>query len=270
MTITVLTSASGSPGVTTTALGLTLHWPDSCLLVDADHQQAILTGYLRGEVITPNGLLRLIDAARISPDLRDAISRQWIELPGDDPAGLRRRLLPGLMSAQTSDALFKTWPAISNTLRAMSDAGIDSVVDVGRMDWRGVHPALLEAATHVLLMSGPTLRAAGAATWAAQRLREQARDTGNAGKLGVILVRPPAFTLDALTNNGREERGWSDSEFVKWFELPIRGQVLRDPVNARVLSDGAPEGPKFARSAYVTSLGHLAQKLHRPLEGALR
>lgn len=270
MTIAILTSASGSPGVTTTALGLTLHWPDSCLLVDADHQQAVLLGYLKGEVVTPNGLLRLIDAARISPDLLDGISRQWIELPGDDPAGLRRRLLPGLVSAQTSDALFKTWPAISNTLRDLSDTGIDSIVDVGRLDWRGVHPALLEVATHVLLVTAPTLRAAGAATWAAQRLREQAGNTGNAGKLGVVLVRPPVLTPAALTNTGREARGWSDREFAGWFEIPVRGHVLHDPANARVLSDGAPEGPKFAKSGYAASLSHLAQQLHRPLEGAPR
>lgn len=262
MTITVLTSAAGSPGVTTTALGLTLHWPDSCLLVDADHQQAVLTGYLKGTVVTTNGLLRLIDAARISPDLREAIARQWIELPGDDPDGLRRRLLPGLVSAQTSDALFKTWPAISHTLRALSDTGIDTVVDVGRMDWRGVHPALLDAATHVLLMTNPTLRAAGAAKWAAQRLREQASDSGNAAKLGIVLVRPPMLTPEALTSTGREERGWNNSEFAEWFETPVRGQVLRDPANARVLSDGAPQGPKFAKSAYTASLSQLAQKLH--------
>ena len=262
MTITVLTSAAGSPGVTTTALGLTLHWPDSCLLVDADYQQAILTGYLRAQVVTSNGLLRLIDAARISPDLREAITRQWIELPGDDPDGLRRRLLPGLMSAQTSDAVFKTWPAISSTLRDLSDTGIDTVVDVGRMDWRGIHPALLEAATHVLLMTAPTLRAAGSAKWAAQRLREQASGTGDAGKLGIVLVRPPVLSAEALTNAGREERGWSDREFAGWFEMPVRGQVLRDAANARVLSDGALPGPKFAKSAYTASLSQLAQKLH--------
>ena len=44
MTITVLTSASGSPGVTTTALGLTLQWPDSCLLVDGDYQRYAVAG----------------------------------------------------------------------------------------------------------------------------------------------------------------------------------------------------------------------------------
>ena len=38
MSLIVLTSASGSPGVTTTALGLALGWPRPALLVDADPQ----------------------------------------------------------------------------------------------------------------------------------------------------------------------------------------------------------------------------------------
>ena len=36
MALIVLTSASGSPGVTTTALGLALTWPRPVLLVEAD------------------------------------------------------------------------------------------------------------------------------------------------------------------------------------------------------------------------------------------
>ena len=36
MAVIALTSASGSPGVTTTALGLALLWPRPVLLVEAD------------------------------------------------------------------------------------------------------------------------------------------------------------------------------------------------------------------------------------------
>ena len=36
MAVYALTSAAGSPGVTTTALGLALEWPNQVLLVDAD------------------------------------------------------------------------------------------------------------------------------------------------------------------------------------------------------------------------------------------
>lgn len=58
--LTVLTSAAGSPGVSTLAMGLTHSWPRSVLLVDADHQQAFLTGHLTGEYPTDRSLLRVI------------------------------------------------------------------------------------------------------------------------------------------------------------------------------------------------------------------
>jgi hypothetical protein len=100
MTITVLTSASGSPGVTTTALGLTLTWPESCMLIDGDYQQAVLTGYLQGHYVTTNGMVHVINAARISPDVEEAVWRQAIPLPDDDENGRRRLLLNGLSTGQ--------------------------------------------------------------------------------------------------------------------------------------------------------------------------
>ena len=50
MALIVLTSASGSPGVTTSAVGLALTWPRPALLVEADPTggSSVLAGYLRG------------------------------------------------------------------------------------------------------------------------------------------------------------------------------------------------------------------------------
>ena len=49
MALIVLTSAAGSPGVTTTAVGLALTWPRPVLLVEADPTggSAVLAGYFR-------------------------------------------------------------------------------------------------------------------------------------------------------------------------------------------------------------------------------
>ena len=260
MTVTVLTSASGSPGVTTTALGLTLRWPDSCLLVDGDHQQAVLTGYLQGRYVTSNGMVHVLNAARISPDVEEAVWRQSIPLPDDEEDGRRRLLLPGLGTGQASDALYQSWPAVAAALRQLGDAGVDTVVDYGRMTWRGVHPALIDVATHVLLMTRPTMRSAGAAFWAAQRLVEQAHDLGATPKMG-LLLRRPTLAAAALTGPGREEHGYSDGELEQFLPLPVRGSVVHDPGNARLLSDGGQRGPKFDKTAYATSLSHLAQHL---------
>jgi hypothetical protein len=261
MTITVLTSASGSPGVTTTALGLTLQWPGSCMLVDGDYQQAVLTGYLQGRYVTSNGMIHVINAARISPDVEEAVWRQSFPLPDDEEEdGLRRLLLPGLSTGQAGNALYQSWPAVAAALRELGDAEVDAVVDYGRMTWQGVHPALIDVATHVLLMTRPTMRSAGAAFWAAQRLVEQAHDVGATPKMG-LLLRRPTLAAAALTGHGREEHGYSDREIEQFLPLPVRGSVVYDPASARLLSDGGERGPKFAKTAYATSLTHLAQHL---------
>lgn len=260
MTITVLTSASGSPGVTTTALGLTLQWPATCLLVDGDYQQAVLTGYLQGRYVTSNGMVHVINAARINPNVEEAVWRQSIPLPDDEEDGRRRLLLPGLSTGQAGNALHQSWPAIAAALRKLGDAGVDVVVDYGRMTWQGVHPALIEVATHVLLMTRPTMRSAGGAFWATQRLAEQGHDLGATPRMG-LLIRRPTLSAAALTGPGREEHGYSDGEIEQFLPLPVRGSIVHDPANARFLSDGGDRGPKFAKTAYATSLTHLAQHL---------
>ncbi|WP_431472937.1 ParA family protein [Ornithinimicrobium sp. W1665] len=55
MAVITLTSASGSPGVTTTALGWALSRGRPTVLVDADPTggASMLAGYLRGQMVPP-------------------------------------------------------------------------------------------------------------------------------------------------------------------------------------------------------------------------
>ena len=57
MALIVLASASGAPGVSTTALGLTLNWHRSVLLVDADPtgSSAVFAGYFQEARNPPAG-----------------------------------------------------------------------------------------------------------------------------------------------------------------------------------------------------------------------
>ena len=265
MTITVLTSASGSPGVTTTALGLTLQWPESCLLVDADYQRAILTGHLEGKRLTPNGLLNVINAARMDSGVREAVWRQSIPLPEDNPDGRRRLLLPGLTSPHTATALTESWQAIARALLDVDRTGIDIVVDLGRLTSpAGIHPALLEAASHVLLMTTPTLRAIGASHWAAQRLADEAVEYATSARVGVLLVRRPLISPSARKRGDPTPRGFDNHEIEEFLPLKVLGTITHDPVNASLLSDGGDRGAKFTSSGYASSLLDLAQVLARP------
>ena len=75
MSVIVLTGGPGSPGVTTTSLGLTLCWPGDVMLSDCDRDpaQAIPAGYLRGLDLGGRGLAVLArlhrEARGIGPEL---------------------------------------------------------------------------------------------------------------------------------------------------------------------------------------------------------
>ena len=262
MTITVLTSASGSPGVTTTAVGLTVHWPGSCLLVDTDYQRAVLTGYLGGNHLTQNGLVHVINAARISSTAREAVWQQSIALPDDDPDGDRRLLLPGLDSPNTAKALAGSWKPVAAALHSLDATGTDVIVDLGRLTAAGIPVELLDVATHVLLMVQPTLRSVGASHWAAHRLVDQTAQRGASARVGLLIVRRGLLTTaPLLTRADPTPRGFDNVEIEAFLPLKVRGTIAHDPVQAALLSDGGPRRPKFARSSYATSLVGVARDL---------
>ena len=66
MAVIVLGSAAGSPGVTTSALGLALTWPRPVLLIEADPTggSAMLAGFFRGTTAHTAGLIDLAWAQR--------------------------------------------------------------------------------------------------------------------------------------------------------------------------------------------------------------
>ena len=85
MAILLLTSTSGSPGVTTLAVGLALTWPRPILLADCDPgaHQAILAGYLGGRSAAGKGLLRVAEAHRDRRPLREAVLDQTLPLSAE-------------------------------------------------------------------------------------------------------------------------------------------------------------------------------------------
>ena len=66
MAVIALASAAGSPGVTTSALGLALTWPRPVLLIEADPTggSAMLAGFFRGTTAHTAGLIDLAWAHR--------------------------------------------------------------------------------------------------------------------------------------------------------------------------------------------------------------
>ena len=74
MALITLCSIKGAPGVTTTALAMTMTWPRPALLVEADSSggSAIMAGLLRGQVSQERSLLSLTMAAAHSVLVRSS------------------------------------------------------------------------------------------------------------------------------------------------------------------------------------------------------
>ena len=110
MAVIALTSASGSPGVTTTAVALAFLWPRPVVLVEADPTggSAILAGYFRGTRGYDVGIVELALSA-LSPS--DAL-REAIGLIPDTHVSL----LAGTRSRTQAAALRDVWTPLAETL----------------------------------------------------------------------------------------------------------------------------------------------------------
>ena len=105
MSLIVLASASGSPGVTTAGLGLALGWPRPALLVEADPTggSAVAAGYLRGSVVPPEAMIELALAQHVD-EILETLPRVSMELPGS-----AARWVPGTRSHEQARSLVPLW-----------------------------------------------------------------------------------------------------------------------------------------------------------------
>lgn len=222
MSVIVLTSACGSPGVTTTALGMALTWHRPCLLVDADPTggSAIAAGYLRGSVTPPESMIELALAHQEGMDLVETLGQLSVQLPGS-----QMRFVPGTRSHEQARSLLGLWEPLGAALRALEETGQDVLVDAGRLGLFGSPEPLLDAADMTLLVTRTDLVAlSGARSWA-ESLRERFERAGASTSLGVLLVG--------------EGAPFRAREVSRVLSLPVVAQVAWDAEHAAVLSHGA-------------------------------
>ena len=252
MALLILTSASGSPGVTTLGVGLALTWPRSVLLADCDPgaHQSVLAGYLAGRSAGGKGLLRVAEAHRDRRPLREVVLDQCEPLADDD--GYRRLFLPGFTKPGSAYHFGGVWTDLAETFNRLSDVGYDVIVDAGRLGSAGLPTALVEHAAQTCLVLRSNLRAVMAARVHLATLRDHPRLSETGGGLGLIIVG--------------ESEPYSRSEITKALGVSTLGVVANDQRAAAHLSDGKPRPRKFNRSALITSLADLAAMLSARLE----
>jgi hypothetical protein len=252
MALTVLLSAGGAPGVTTTALALTLAWPRKVVLAECDRSGgAVLAGLWGGSVSAgQRGLLYLAldaqqnTAGEVGADLWKHV------LPLDDDAG--RYVLPGVTDPVQSRQLVPAWPALTAALTA---ADGDVIADTGRFDCDDELSPLLAAATNIVMVIEPVIRQIVAAR---PRLAHLTRYQAPAG---LVTVGHGPFGSDG------------PRQVADTLGTPLLYEFPDDKTAARVLSCGAAPRRDWTRSPLMrvasAAARILAEPLTEPAEAAL-
>lgn len=250
MALIVLASASGSPGVSTTTLGLTLNWHRPVLLVDADPtgSSSVFAGYFHGTRQPSGGLINLALSLR-EGDLADALPRETLLLDAEAPAERSAWFLPGIRAHKQALSLLPLWEPLTEQLRALERNGQDVIVDAGRLGLAGCPLPLIAAADLTLLVTRSSLPAlAGATSWA-KTLRGQFAAVGGASRLGVLLVdearRWPSGPI------GARVRPYPARHVAKALQLPVIASVDFEPEVAEVYSHGARAPRKVEASGLL-------------------
>lgn len=230
MAIVCLTSASGSPGVTTTAVGMAFSWPRPLLLVEADPTggSGVLAGFLRGTTPYDAGLIELALSPLGTADaLRDVVR----------PLSPNVSFVAGIRSHAQATALRDIWEPLAAALRDLDDNGLDVIVDAGRLGLIGSPTPLLDAADAALLITKATLPSISAARSWAETVRNPASGWRHPGLL--------------LVGEGQPYRA---SEVAKVLGMTVVADLPEDPAAAAVYHRGAAPPKHFETGPYVRAL----------------
>lgn len=243
MPVIAIGSAKGSPGVTTTALGLALLHEGPVLLVEADPAggSSILAGYLRGTVAHDRSLLDVALGHELGEPVADTVARACVPLPG---AVGDARLLPAVQRSQNAASLPGVWSVLAEHLRSLSSDGVSVIVDLGRFGAEHGGDPLARSADLLVLALRPTLVHVAAARSRLPLLRNDLDRNGLGQERIRNLVIGPGHT-------------YSTREVTSALDIPDLPPVALDARAAAVLSDGA--APGRGRSALTGSLQALQQ-----------
>ncbi|WP_331747721.1 hypothetical protein OG365_41205 (plasmid) [Streptomyces sp. NBC_00853] len=252
MTVTALVSAK-SCGVTTSALAMTLSSTRPSLLAECDPAGGtIRAGLFQAQITAGTGLYHLAVAERAG---EDALAQAFAShLVGLDESG-HRQVLPGLTDPAQAPALARTWPALAQVMRVLSDeGGYDVVIDAGRLALESghLHPTLtpaplLHGADLVLLVVRANDQSLTLARHMTEPLRNELTDRGTGpNALGVLLI---------------EDGPRRAHEVSEALGLPVMAALPWEPDTAAYLAGTAAAPRKLKKSALLnsarTALGHL-------------
>ncbi|UFN45213.1 P-loop NTPase family protein [Nocardioides okcheonensis] len=267
MALVVVFSAGGSPGASTTALGLAFAWHRPVLLVDADPSgaSAVFAGYLRGTQAPGGGLIRLALAQR-DGELAAVLPHETLVLdppPHHHPLGTSATaatgaavgsvwFLAGIRDHRQAPSVVALWEPLVEQLRAMNDQGQDVIVDAGRLGLAGSPRELILGADLALLVTRTSLPALAAVRSYADTLREDFAALGGGHRTGILAVderRRWPIQVDGIP----PVRPYMPRQIEKALKLPVVSTLPWAPDAAAVYSHGARPPRKFAGSTLLAS-----------------
>lgn len=216
MSLYALVSPGGSAGCTTTALALTLTWPQPVILAECDPAGGdILAGLFAGHLPAPRGLLGVaFEAGRGVEAMSAEAAAQLAALDGSGS----RMFLAGLSDPRQAPGMAPAWPAIA---RMLSGQSCDVIADCGRLDAGDGQPSeVLAEARLVAMVLRSSLRQLAAAR---PRIEMLAQLLGGPERMGLLLVG---------------DKSHSYGEISRTLGLPVLAGIPLDARTAAVLSDG--------------------------------
>ncbi|NMR21141.1 hypothetical protein [Cellulomonas fimi] len=244
MSMLVFCSATGAPGVTTTALAVAwalplVHSGRRSLVLDADVAgSAILPGFLRAGVGADGGILAAAtDRTGVSGG---TLLERAVAL---DETGARW-VLTGITDPTQGRTVRDFATTLAEGARALREPGVDVVVDVGRLGHRYEPTALLEHADVVAVVfrsTLPSITGARAALGSLRTLRGPA-----AGTLGLMVGAAGPYGAREIAQ-----------------ELQLSGVLTlpEDRWAAGILTAGGGTGRRFENSALLRGARALATDL---------
>ncbi len=229
MAVYALTSAGGSPGVTTAALALALTWPRPVVVAECDPSGGdIVAGLYAGHLRAPRGLLGVaFEAGRGPAAIAAELRSQLVAL---DDSG-KRQFLAGIGDPRQALGLSPVWPGIAIGLASL---GTDVLADCGRFDSGASQPTsvLAESAAVVLVMR-PTLRQVARAR---PRVEMLSQVLGGRDRLGLLLIG---------------DGGLRAAEIARSLDVRLAGSLPEDVKTAKVLSDGDGRRTRLDRTDLI-------------------
>lgn len=249
MSIFALTSISGSPGVTTTAIAWATLSKRPTLLVEADPTggSPIVAGVWAGQQPHTTSVLELANRERAW--FVEYLHERTLPLPGTTD----RLLLPGIPAPEHARPVSTVWRPLSAALRTISsEGGVDVIIDAGRAGAENAPWTLMESADVLLVLTDTTLPALNSAAIGTASMRERLEQTGTPDRLGLVPVTG--------RGKGPDIRPYGTREIAPVVD-PTRviASVSRDEARAAVYSSALTPGRGHSTSGYCRSIVHLTK-----------